>query len=99
MAADILDILYDLDTLAEGSDIGPTDLYSRRIDIGDAQGFAATVSTRAASETLGCSERHVRRLLSSGRLPGLKHGHDWAISQPALDAYRFGELNSGKQET
>jgi excisionase family DNA binding protein len=36
-------------------------------------------SVKEASSRLGINERHVRRLLVSGKIKGKKLGHDWIV--------------------
>jgi excisionase family DNA binding protein len=36
-------------------------------------------SVKEASERLGISESHCRRLLEKGQIVGIKLGHDWVV--------------------
>jgi excisionase family DNA binding protein len=45
------------------------------------------ITTRQAAETMPLSEAQMRVLLRSGRLQGMKLGHDWLIHAPSLRAY------------
>ncbi|MFH8404845.1 excisionase family DNA-binding protein [Streptomyces sp. NPDC018019] len=50
---------------------------------------SGTVSVAEAAALMGCSTRHVRALIASGRLPAERVGaRVWAIDAAALDHYR-----------
>lgn len=46
------------------------------------------MTTKEAADALGLQPSRVRQLLLSGELSGERHGRDWAIHRPALDAYQ-----------
>ncbi len=45
------------------------------------------VPTLKAAKVLGVSQDHVTRLLTGGRIKGIKLGHDWLVFLPSLDRY------------
>jgi excisionase family DNA binding protein len=45
-------------------------------------------TTRGAATALGCSERQIRRLLSSGKLKAEGSGNERRITAASIDAYR-----------
>jgi len=38
-------------------------------------------SVKEAAEKFGISESHCRRLLETGKIKGIKLGHDWVVRQ------------------
>jgi excisionase family DNA binding protein len=54
-------------------------------------------SVREASEKLGISDAHCRRLLKSGEIEGKKLGHDWVVL--SLDYRRKRKPKTEKGET
>ena len=48
------------------------------------QGF---LTTRQASRRSGISDAHLRRLLASGVLRGVRVGRDWLIEESSLEHY------------
>lgn len=54
-------------------------------------------SVREASEKLGISDAHCRRLLKSGEIEGKKLGHDWVVL--SLDYKRKRKPKTKKRET
>jgi excisionase family DNA binding protein len=47
------------------------------------------LTSRESALSLHCTERQVRRLCEQGKLPALKIGQHWLISETDLDTYRF----------
>src|SRR5438270_2560561 len=45
------------------------------------------LSTSEAMQVSGFSREHIQRLLRSGRLEGVKLGHDWLVFEDALLAF------------
>lgn len=58
---------------------------------GTAPGPSGTVCVAEAAALMGCTPRHVRALITSGRLPAERVGaRAWAIDADALNHYRHG---------
>ncbi len=62
------------------------------------------ITTRQAAEISGYSMKHVRRLITSGKVKGQRFGRDWQISQTSLLAYihtaeKLGEKRGPKTGT
>jgi excisionase family DNA binding protein len=56
------------------------------------------ITTRQAAEISGYSMKHVRRLITSGKVTGQRFGRDWQISQASLLAYiRKAEKSGAKR--
>jgi excisionase family DNA binding protein len=45
------------------------------------------LSTAEASTLSGFGAEHIQRLLRTGRLEGIKPGHDWLVYEDSLKAY------------
>ena len=46
------------------------------------------INTKQAAQSLGITPRRVIALISAGRLPAIKIGRDWIISESDLDLVR-----------
>lgn len=51
------------------------------------QGWRQWETVPAAAGLIGCTDRHVRRLVGSQQLVGRKHGQIWMISRSSIDGY------------
>ena len=45
------------------------------------------VGTKEAQAIFGLSSAHIRRLLASGRINGIKFGRDWIVERRSLERY------------
>lgn len=45
------------------------------------------VTTKQAAEMLGVGQEHIRKLLNTGRVSGVKLGHDWLVFAPSIQKY------------
>ncbi|KPC91906.1 helix-turn-helix domain-containing protein [Streptomyces albus] len=84
-------LLYALHTAAQR--VEAFDSVTAPFDSTSATGTAprpsGTVSVAEAAALMGCTPRHVRALITSGRLPAERVGaRVWAIDAEALDHYR-----------
>lgn len=53
----------------------------------DPDSLSAYVPTIRAAEIMGVGRRHVVYLLTTGKVRGIKLGHDWLVYAPSLDEY------------
>jgi excisionase family DNA binding protein len=68
---------------------GKHSVLQEEIDI-----FRGYMGTREAAEILGIGMARVRQLLLAGRLPGVKIGNTWIISEEAV--FKFKEKHDSK---
>lgn len=45
------------------------------------------LTSRQAADLLGYTVQHVRRLVRSGTLRGIKHGRDWVVEKTSVEQY------------
>lgn len=50
-------------------------------------GDRVLLSTAEASALSGFGAEHIQRLLRTGRLEGIKPGHDWLVYEDSLQTY------------
>ncbi|MBT2397230.1 helix-turn-helix domain-containing protein [Streptomyces sp. ISL-100] len=91
----ILFALHDAAQQAEASRAAPSfDSATAPFDssaTGSEPTDGATVSVTEAAQVMGCSPRHIRGLIRSGRLPATRIGaRTWAVGRAALDEFRHG---------
>ena len=53
------------------------------------------LTTRQAASHSGISQDHIRRLMGSGTLTGLKFGRDWLVETPSLNSYMRNRPKTG----
>ncbi|MFI5805791.1 helix-turn-helix domain-containing protein [Streptomyces sp. NPDC051561] len=86
-------LLYALHTAAQRADV--FDSVTAPFDssaTGTAPRPSGTVSVAEAAALLGCTPRHVRTLITAGRLPAARIGaRVWAVDADALHHYRHGK--------
>jgi excisionase family DNA binding protein len=56
------------------------------------EAFKGFISTKEASERAGMHRAHIRRLLETERIKGIKAGRDWFVNAESLQQYA---INSG----
>ena len=56
------------------------------------------MTTRVAAAIIGCSVRRVRQFIFTGQLPAIKHGRDYLITKPALQAFAARERKPGRPQ-
>ncbi|WP_081815261.1 helix-turn-helix domain-containing protein [Leifsonia aquatica] len=89
---DILDLLDALSTAPQHVSVdGHITLPESKILLGDAPGTSAPVSTRAAAERMGLSERTVTRMLVADRLFGWKLGRVWVVPESSIEQFLNGK--------
>lgn len=49
--------------------------------------FSDYITTKRAAVILGVQQEHIRKLLGSGKVKGIKLGHDWMVYAPSLEKY------------
>ena len=54
-------------------------------------------SVKDASEKLGISESHCRRLLETGKIKGIKLGHDWVVRELKYKRKRKPKKEGGQE--
>lgn len=86
-------VLYDLHAAAQRNEL-ECDKYTApplSAATGTTPRTSGTVAVAEAAALMGCSPRHVRALIGTGRLPAERVGaRVWGIDATALDHYRHG---------
>ena len=70
----------------------PDNVYNKKM-------IKGYLTTRQASERSGISQDHIRRLMWSGTLSGLKLGRDWLVEASSLDHYLLNRPKPGPKPT
>jgi len=55
------------------------------------------VTVAQAARQSGLSDRHLRRLLQQGVVPGIKPGHDWLVRPSAVAEYLRHDHRPGRK--
>ncbi len=63
-------------------------------NIGMIEGF---LTTKQASAVSGISQAHIRRLLESGTVRGVKAGHDWLVRTDSMEHYMANRPKRGRK--
>ena len=63
-------------------------------NIGMIEGF---LTTKQASAVSGISQAHIRRLLESKTVEGVKAGHDWLVRTDSLEHYMANRPKRGRK--
>ncbi|GHA19688.1 helix-turn-helix domain-containing protein [Streptomyces echinoruber] len=84
-------LLYALHTAAQR-----TDAFDSTAATGSTPRPSGTVSVAEAAALMGCSPRHVRALITDGRLSAKRVGaRVWAVDADALDHYQHHNTAGG----
>ncbi|MFE3635815.1 helix-turn-helix domain-containing protein [Streptomyces sp. NPDC059168] len=87
----VREVLYALHTAAQRADAfdSVTAPFDSTAATGSTPRPSGTVCVAEAAALMGCTPRHVRALITAGRLPAERVGaRVWAIDPAALDHYR-----------
>ena len=57
----------------------------------------AYLTSKQASEKSGISQGHIRRLMESGTLGGMKVGRDWLVGTGSLEHYMANRPKRGRK--